>query len=150
VQEDPDLPPKLRANGIPTSVDMLSPKEETLQLLAAKPRAEQVHFHSIIGLVSRSRLGLEGLLTGFGVPEVGDGVVPYTSAHLDNVDSEITVPAEHMHVHHHPLAVREVRRILLEHAKSHEIIKLVSSPEPASHAQENAAPVRPQANQPQH
>jgi pimeloyl-ACP methyl ester carboxylesterase len=126
VQEDPDLPPKLRAGQIPTSVDMLKPGEPALELLAAKPRPERVHYHSIIGLVTQSRLGLEGLLTGFGVPEHGDGVVPYKSAHLDGVDSEVTVPAEHMYVHHHPLAVREVRRILLEHAKAQETIKLVS------------------------
>jgi hypothetical protein len=28
----------------------------------------------------------------------------------------LIVPADHFHVHQHPLAVREVRRILLEHA----------------------------------
>jgi hypothetical protein len=126
VQEDPDLPPKLRVGGIPTSVEMLRPGEQTLELLAARPRPEPVHYHSIIGVVSKSRLGVEALLTGFGVPEYGDGVVPYKSAHLDGVDSEVTVPAEHMYVHHHPLAVREVRRILLEHAKAQETIKLVS------------------------
>jgi hypothetical protein len=71
------------------------------------------------------------LVPGIGVPEQGDGVVPYRSAHLEGVESEVTVPAEHVHVHHHPLAVREVRRILLEHAKSLETIKLVSDPQPA-------------------
>lgn len=47
--------------------------------------------------------------------ERGDGVVSYASAHLDGVDSELVVPADHSHVHHHPLAVAEVRRVLLEH-----------------------------------
>ena len=51
-----------------------------------------------------------------GDSEPGDGVVPYSSAHLDGADSELVVPADHFHVHQHPLAVREVRRILLEHA----------------------------------
>jgi pimeloyl-ACP methyl ester carboxylesterase len=145
VQEDSDLPAQLRAGHIPTSVEMLAPKEQTLELLAARPRTGPVHYHSIIGLVPRSRLGVEGLLTGLGVPEEGDGVVPYRSAHLDGVDSEVIVPAEHMHVHHHPLAVREVRRILLDHAKAMETIKLVSSP-PASQPNENAAAVHPEAN----
>jgi pimeloyl-ACP methyl ester carboxylesterase len=131
VRVDPDLPTTLRAGHIPTSVDMLSPKDPTLILLAGKPRPEPVHYHSIIGVVPRSRLGIEGLLTGLGVPEVGDGVVPYNSAHLDGVDSEVTVPAEHMVVHHHPLAVREVRRILLEHARSVETIHLLSHEEKA-------------------
>src|SRR5262245_23243055 len=129
VRDDPDLPPSVRAGHIPTSVDMLSPEDRTLILLAGKPRPEAVHYHSVIGVVPRRRLGIEGLFTGFGVPEVGDGVVPYESARLEGVDSEVTVPAEHMYVHHHPLAVREVRRILLEHAKSQETIKLVSQDE---------------------
>jgi pimeloyl-ACP methyl ester carboxylesterase len=129
VREDPDLPEKLRAGHIPTSVDMLDPGEPALELLAAKPRQEPVRYHSVIGLLPRSRLGIEGWIPGVGIPELGDGVVPYRSAHLDGVESEVTVPADHMHVHHHPLAVREVRRILLEHAKSLETIKLISGEE---------------------
>jgi pimeloyl-ACP methyl ester carboxylesterase len=125
--EDPNLPPKLR--HIPTSVELLKPHEPALELLAAKPRPEPVRYHSVIGLVPRCRLGIEGVVTGFKEPEPGDGVVPYTSAHLDGVDSEVVVPADHMHVHHHPLAVREVRRILLEHARANETIKLLSGEE---------------------
>ena len=45
----------------------------------------------------------------------GDGVVPYKSAHIDNVDSELVVAADHFHVHHHPQAIQEVRRVLMEH-----------------------------------
>lgn len=47
--------------------------------------------------------------------ELGDGVVGYTSAHMDDTESELTVPADHMTIHSHPLAVLEVRRILLQH-----------------------------------
>jgi len=39
------------------------------------------------------------------------------SAHLDDAESELIVPADHFHVHQHPLAVLEIRRILLEHAR---------------------------------
>jgi hypothetical protein len=46
--------------------------------------------------------------------------VPYQSAHLEGADSELVVPADHYHVHHHPLAVLEVRRILLEHLREHQ------------------------------
>ena len=46
-----------------------------------------------------------------------DGVVPYSSAHIDGTDSELVVPADHFHVHHHPLAILEVRRILLDHLR---------------------------------
>ena len=48
------------------------------------------------------------------VTEDGDGVVTVKSAHLDGA-SEITVAADHLEVHRHPLAILEVRRILLEH-----------------------------------
>jgi hypothetical protein len=34
---------------------------------------------------------------------------------LEEVDSELVVPADHFHVHHHPLAILELRRILLQH-----------------------------------
>jgi hypothetical protein len=59
-----------------------------------------------------------------------DGVVPYASAHLDGVESEIVVEADHNNVHRHPLAVLEVRRILLEHLRQTEgHVKLAMSPE---------------------
>ena len=45
---------------------------------------------------------------------------PTTSAHLDDAESELIVPADHFHVHQHPLAVLEIRRILLEHAEESE------------------------------
>jgi hypothetical protein len=57
------------------------------------------------------------LRLGGSYTKMGDGVVPYNSAHLDDVDSELVVPADHYHVHHHPLAVLEVGRILREHLR---------------------------------
>jgi hypothetical protein len=59
---------------------------------------------------------LERLLGG-GYSETGDGVVPYASAHLEGVDSELVVPANHFNVHHHPLTILEVRRVLLKHLR---------------------------------
>ena len=82
----------------------------------------------------------------------GDGVVPYKSAHIDNADSELKVWADHFHVHHHPLAIQEVRRILMEHYQEY-IRQREGGKElrlTGSDAQENAAPVHPQTNQPQH
>lgn len=98
----------------PTSVDLLSPGSPFLQLLAAEPRPRDVHFHSIIGQALPRTL-LRELTRPILGNEKTDGVVPYSSAHLDGVDSELIVTADHLHVHHHPLAIREVRRILLEH-----------------------------------
>ena len=47
-------------------------------------------------------------------------MVPYKSAHLDDAESEVIVPADHTRVHHHPRAVLELRRILLEHYQDYE------------------------------
>jgi hypothetical protein len=100
-------------------VDLLAPEAPALKLLASRPHPADVHYHSIVGVAPPSRTVWERLLVG-GV-EKGDGVVPFTSAHLDDAESELIVPADHFHVHQHPLAVLEVRRILLEHAKKEQI-----------------------------
>jgi pimeloyl-ACP methyl ester carboxylesterase len=98
----------------PTSVDLLSPNSSALQLLSARERPADVRFHSIIGKAA-PRTVLRELTRPIVGNEASDGVVPYTSSHLADVDSELIVSADHFTVHHHPLAVREVRRILLEH-----------------------------------
>jgi hypothetical protein len=70
-------------------------------------------------VTSRTNLVVERLFgTGYSLPS--DGVVPYASAHLDDVESELVVPADHYRVHHHPLAILEVRRILLEHVREYD------------------------------
>jgi hypothetical protein len=114
IAENPDLGTKFSPKSIPTSVDLLAPGSPALEVLASRPRAPDVHYHSIIGEVPPDWAPLETWISGDRAP--GDGVVPYWSAHLDGVDSELIVPADHFHVHHHPRAVLEVRRILLEHA----------------------------------
>jgi hypothetical protein len=53
---------------------------------------------------------------GDGPKEEGnDGVVAYTSAHIDEVVSELVVRSSHS-VQGNPQAIEEIRRILLEHA----------------------------------
>jgi len=92
-----------------TSIDSLSPKCPIFPVLNSSPRADWTRYHNIIGVVpSKTWLG--------SVSEVGDGVVGLESARLENAASEIEVPADHLVVHQHPLAILEVRRILLEHA----------------------------------
>lgn len=103
---------------VPTSVDALSPTSPVLQVLAQRPRPSEVEFHSIIGLETHRR-PLDPLRAKLGLlAERGDGVVPFASAHLDQVASELVVEASHMVVHHHPLAIEEVRRILHEHLET--------------------------------
>jgi hypothetical protein len=87
----------------PSSIRGLSPRNPLIQALAEIAVDRQVPFHSIIGD--------RGL--GDGV-EGSDGVVPYTSAHLEGAESELIVPADHS-AHTHPLAVLEVKRILKLH-----------------------------------
>jgi len=117
-EENPKAWTSLPGGSLPTSLDLLTPGSPALELLAARPEPEGVHFHSIIGVVPCSSLLLERVLTGGSSKEDTDGVVPYKSAHLGGVDSELVIPADHFTVHHHPLAVQEVRRILLEHLRS--------------------------------
>lgn len=100
---DPQAFSGMHEGQLANSIDLLAPGSPALELMAARPRPPRVHFHSIIGEV-------------FGKGEnASDGVVPYRSAHLDEVDSEAIVPASHMVVHHHPRAVLEVWHILQAH-----------------------------------
>jgi pimeloyl-ACP methyl ester carboxylesterase len=94
-----------------TSIDSLSPECPIFDVMLAAPRAEWTRYHNIIGVVpKRTFVGR--------VSEEGDGVVTVKSAHLDNIASEISVQSDHLAVHRHPLAILEVRRILLEHISS--------------------------------
>ncbi len=93
---------------VDTSIDSLAPESPFLPVMLHAPPAPWVHFHTIIGVIPEK--GLVGKFVG-----EGDGVVAYASAHLDRVDSEIVVNADHTTVHSHPLSVLEVHRILLAH-----------------------------------
>jgi hypothetical protein len=115
-QENPDFLTGLHPNKLPTSLDLLAPGSPALEVLAARPKPAGVSYHSIIGIApSSSTVRLAKWLAGDSRHDPGDGVVPYSSAHLEGVDSEYLVPADHTEVHHHPQAVQEVRRILLQH-----------------------------------
>jgi pimeloyl-ACP methyl ester carboxylesterase len=83
------------------SVNSLSPQQPTLQILLNLPYPRPVKQHSIIG--NRGKPGPLELSS--------DGVVPYTSSHLDGVESELIVPSGHSAMRH-PLTVAEIKRIL--------------------------------------
>jgi hypothetical protein len=106
-RENKDLFGEKSLLRITTSVDALSPKTPIFPVLVSSPRPPWVTYHNIIGMMPRQ--GLLGKLAS------GDGVVAYESAHMDDVASELIVPADHSSVLAHPLAVLEVRRILLQH-----------------------------------
>jgi pimeloyl-ACP methyl ester carboxylesterase len=86
-----------------TSADGMSPDNPLMISLAEIPLAPGVKGHSIIAV------------KGDGDPKLGDdGVVKYTSAHLDGMESEFVVRSDHS-AQLNPLAIDEVRRILVEH-----------------------------------
>ena len=93
----------LPIKGVATGIDGLSPKNPVLTTSADLPVA--VPFHSIIGNEDKAN-------------QAGgsDGIVPYWSSHLDGAQSELIVKSGHA-AHEHPLAIREVRRIMLDHLK---------------------------------
>ena len=94
---------------INTSIDSLSPKSPLLPVLLTAEQGPWVKNHNIMGKADLSEV--ESWL----VKDEGDGVVALASAQLDNAASELVVPADHVHVHRHPQAILEVRRILLAH-----------------------------------
>jgi pimeloyl-ACP methyl ester carboxylesterase len=150
MKANPDLGTLLRTRPLPTSVDLLAPGAPALQLMSARPRPERVHYHTIAGVVSTATTNFERWVAGDS-RDPGDGVVPYQSAHIDTADSELVVPADHFHVHHHPAAIQEVRRILIDHYQ--EFIRQKDARRElqltSSDAEKDAAAIHPQANQPQ-
>ena len=83
------------------SVSSLSPRQPTLHILADLPIPDHVSTHSIIG-----NRGWKGPLK-----KSSDGIVPYTSSHLEGADSEFIVPARHG-AFRHPAAKAEILRLL--------------------------------------
>jgi hypothetical protein len=90
---------------LPTSIDDMSPNNPFIKTLSTIPVAPGVRVNSIVAV------------KGEGPPydDGDDGVVQYRSAHLENVESELVVHSEHS-VQGNPVAIEEIRRILLEHA----------------------------------
>ena len=88
----------------PTAIDNMNPSNPGLQILQSIPVSSRIPAHSIIAV------------EGDGPKEQGnDGVVAYSSAHIDEAVSELVVRSSHS-VQGNPQAIEEIRRILLEHA----------------------------------
>jgi hypothetical protein len=89
---------------VPSAVDNMSPRHHFIKALQEIPVAPSIKAHSIIAV------------TGEGPFENGDdGVVQYSSAHIDGVESEVVVRSEHS-TQARPETIEEVRRILRLHA----------------------------------
>ena len=89
---------------VPTSIENMDGSSPFLQTLSSLPIAQGVRVNSIIPV------------KGDGPPEKGnDGVVRYTSAHIEGVESERVVRSGHS-TQSNPYTIEEVRRILYRHA----------------------------------
>jgi pimeloyl-ACP methyl ester carboxylesterase len=91
--------------GLPRSIHHMTPGNSFVQALASTPVAPGIAIHSIIA-VSGDKPRVED----------DDGIVKYTSAHLDDAESELVIQSGHS-VQGHPLAIAEVRRILYQHGE---------------------------------
>jgi pimeloyl-ACP methyl ester carboxylesterase len=96
---------------VANAIDSLAPESPIFPVMMRAKRSPGVKYHNIVGVLEnpsiiKSRAGR------------GDGVVDFASAHMDDVESEVIVDADHTKIHMTPKAIFEVRRILLEHIKS--------------------------------
>ena len=89
----------------PTAIDNMDWSNPGLRTLAALPIAPGVHAHSIIPEETNPVR-----------PDSDDGVVRYSSAHIEPVESELVIVPSGHSVQGTPRAIEEVRRILYEHA----------------------------------
>ena len=85
------------------SINGMSPGNPAIEALREIPVAPGIHAHSIIPTLQDGPL-----------KDRNDGVVEYKSAHIDGVESELVIERQGHSTQSNPLAVREVRRILIE------------------------------------
>ena len=107
VKQNPDAFESRRFRRLPTSIETLEPNSPILTALLE---------HAAAGAPACDPVPLDHRIAEdpTAVAQSTDGVVPYTSSHLDGVASEKIVRSDHG-VQKDPEAIREVRRILREH-----------------------------------
>jgi pimeloyl-ACP methyl ester carboxylesterase len=96
------LPASVR-KGVPSSLNGMATDNPFMLTLAEIPTAPGIKAHSIIAIKGNDQ-----------PPNGADGVVKYTSAHVDYAESEFIVRSGHS-CQGNPLTIEEVRRILLAH-----------------------------------
>ncbi len=102
-ETDPEKRVLRKLDHMPSSIDNMTPGNPMLVTLHDTPLDERVTGHSIIAVRTE------------GPPmNQHDGVVAYSSAHIEGVASEKIVISGHS-AQGHPDTIAEVRRILLEH-----------------------------------
>ena len=123
-----------RGTRYATSVAQLGTGNPVLQAINQLPISEKVPYHSIIGYNGKEPL-----------PMGGDGVVPYTSAHLEGALSELVITSDHS-AQEKSEAIAEMRRILTLHFNEYALERkaLAQGEKPANRA------ARPQTQTPVH
>ena len=94
-----------------TSLDALAPTSPLIPVMAEAPNSQGVSYHNIFAVEPRK-------FADHGRGPEGDGIVTVASARRDDFDSEISIEATHTTAHRHPLAILELRRVLLEHLET--------------------------------
>ena len=97
-------PGAARSPFVPSSIDNMSPHSNFIRALEKIPVASSVTVNSIIAVDTPGP-----------VQEGNDGVVQYSSAHIEPVQSELVVRSPHS-AEANPHTIEEVRRILRLHA----------------------------------
>ncbi len=105
------ISPAFRDRRQMTGVAQLSENNPVLPVIDSLPINPNVTYHSIIGFDGKGTCDLGG-----------DGVVPYTSAHLEGALSERVVPSNHS-VQETDKAVIEMRRILWVHLREYDAVR---------------------------
>jgi pimeloyl-ACP methyl ester carboxylesterase len=95
----------LASDFVPSAVDNMSPLHHFIRALQEIPVAPSIKAHSIVAVNEGADPVEEG----------DDGVVKYSSAHIDGVESELVVRSDHS-TQGRPETIEEVRRILRLHA----------------------------------
>ena len=107
IARNPDFFRENTPLNVSNSIDSLDPDSPLLPVLLTAEGGPWVKYHNIVGEVPQ-----KGIASW--IVNEGDGVVSLDSAKLENIDSQLVVPADHISVHRHPSSILEVRRILLE------------------------------------
>lgn len=110
-RENPNLFRDTQLLTASNAIDSLAPDSPIFPVMMRARRSPRVKYHNIVGILENPSL----LTSQAGR---GDGVVAYESAHMDDVESELVVNAEHTSIHMTGKAIFEVRRILLNHLEA--------------------------------
>jgi pimeloyl-ACP methyl ester carboxylesterase len=106
-QRNPEaMTTKAMGAEVPRSTDNMDPDSEFIKTFSSIPIAPGISAHSIIAVANPEDPKAEW----------DDGVVAFSSAQIDGVTSELVVHSGHS-AQESPLAIEEVRRILVENLK---------------------------------